>query len=206
MRERLHPPYLLPGEDRIEATDGRISWRGESLELMPVLEDWGGEDLRLTRALSIDVDAIRQDCGLPQDAPLELVVTSFGNTTKMRRCVFRRRVDGRHNDIEAVLRGGEIGGTVTVSTRLVLGADLPDAPPWTPRLCGSILAAYSTRIMVEGDGSMFPMAVIDFATRPYDSHASWHVETSTDMDADFSAMFQVLINDQDTELVTAIEA
>ena len=206
MREKLHPPYLLPAEEWIEATDWKISWRGDSLDLMPVIEDWGGEDLRLTRAVAIDAAAIRQDCGLPEDAPLELVVTSFSNTTKMRRRVFRRRVEGRHNDIEAVLRGSEIGGTVTVFTRLVLGVDLPDGPPGTPRLCGSILAADSTRILVEGDGSMFPMAVIDFATRPYDARASWHVETSTDLDADFSAMFQVLINEQDTELVAAIES
>src|SRR5699024_8316696 len=38
------------------------------------------------------------------------------------------------------------------------------------------------------------------------ARASWHVETSTDLDADFSAMFQVLINEQDTELVAAIES
>lgn len=53
---------------------------------------------------------------------------------------------------------------------------------------------------------MFPMAVVDFDTRAYDSRASWYVETSTAVDANFSATFQVLINEKDKALIKAIEA
>lgn len=53
---------------------------------------------------------------------------------------------------------------------------------------------------------MFPMAVIDFDKRLYDSRASWHVELSTAMDANFSSKFQVLVNEQDKALIKAIEA
>lgn len=53
---------------------------------------------------------------------------------------------------------------------------------------------------------MFPMSVIDFAKRTYDSRASWFVETSTDLEANFSSVFQVMINEQDKALIKAIEA
>ncbi len=53
---------------------------------------------------------------------------------------------------------------------------------------------------------MFPMAVVDFRTRTYDDRSSWFVETSTDLGANFSAEFQVFINERDKALIKAIEA
>src|SRR5699024_5035928 len=96
MAERFFPPYLLPGDYRVDSSEWKLFWRGESVVLGPTIDDWAaGDDLRLTRVVTIDAAGIRQDCALPEDAPLDLVVTWFGNTTKMRRCVFNRRISER---------------------------------------------------------------------------------------------------------------
>lgn len=207
MSKFFSPPYLLPGTDGIEMSPWKLFWNGDSVPLEQIVEGWvTGTDLRLTRAVSIDGAQVRADCGLAPDTPLDIVVSWFGNTAKMRRRVFVRRIVDRHNEIEAVLSGAELGGTAAVTTSLVLGADVPAAPAGAPHLRGSILVRDTVRVMLEGEGSMFPMAVVDFAPRPYENRSSWHVETSTDIDADFSAVFQVLVNEQDVELVKAIEA
>ncbi len=142
---------------------------------------------------------------LASDTRLGLTVSWMSDASKIRRHVFKKVIIEPRNEITARLPGTEIGGTVHITTALVLLDDNEDALPGAPRHRGSILARDSVATTLEGDGSMFPMAVVDFAGKVYDNDASWHVETTTALDANFSSTFQVMINERDVHLIRAIE-
>jgi hypothetical protein len=108
--------------------------------------------------------------------------------------------------IEAHLAGDRIGGTLTLHTTLALAQTSGDSRPGAPRLAGSVLIGDSAKLMLGDTASGFPVATIDFAATRLDPHASWHLETTTDLFAPFLGGFLLLINARDTELVRATKA
>ncbi|WP_043451654.1 hypothetical protein [Jongsikchunia kroppenstedtii] len=207
MAKSFVAPYLVPDSDAIEMQPWTLDMRGESTPLGAVVDNWvSGTDLNVSRGVTMNLDSVRQRCGLPEQSELGLVVTWMSDSSKIRRRVLTKQVLEPRNEVSVTLPGNEIGGTIRLSTSLILLADIDRPAPGTPHRRGSILYTDVISVVLEGEGSMFPMAVVDFDARPYDSRASWHVETSTDLDADFSSTFQVLVNEKDKPLIKAIES
>lgn len=207
MAGEFTPPYLTPADDAVEMYPWRFLDRGESLPLVSPIDDWAtGTDLILSRGVIVDAVSIRDQCRLPVDTRLALVVSWRSDASKIQCHLLTRRLEESRNDVEVTLPGNRIGGTVDISTAIIVLDDVAEPIPGAPRHRGAILAQDRVSITLEGEGSMFPMAVIDFARRTYDDRASWFVETSTDLSANFSSTFQVLINEQDRALIKAIEA
>lgn len=181
--------------------------RGQSIPLVSPVEDWvTGTDLSLSRGVLVDLTALRDQCRLPPDTPVTLVVSWRSDASKIQRQLFTRPLDGSRNEIQVTLPGAEIGGTVHISTTVALLEDIVEPAAGAPHMRGAILSRDRVSVTLEGEGSMFPMAVVDFTTRTYDDRASWFVETSTDLSANFSSEFQVFINERDKTLIKAIEA
>lgn len=207
MANRFSPPYLVPAEGVVEMQPWLLLDRGESIPLTSPVDDWvSGTDLVLSRGLVVDLVQLREQCGLSSDIPLGLVVSWRSDASKIQRRLLSRALDEPRNEIQVTLPGQEIGGTVQISTAIVLLADAQAPAVGAPHLRGSVLARDVVAATLEGEGAMFPMAVIDFARRTYDDDASWFVETSTDPGANFSSAFQVMINERDRALIKAIEA
>lgn len=207
MAKDFTPPYLTPGVDVVDMQPWTLVDKGESVPLMSPVEDWvTGTDLPISRGVVVDTVLLREQCRLPEACSLGLVVSWRSDATKIQRHVFTRRVTEARNEIQVTLSGNEIGGTVQITTAVVLLEDVPHSALGAPHHRGSILVQDTVGVTLEGEGSMFPMAVIDFRQRAYDERASWFVETSTDLDANFSSTYQVMINELDKALIKAIEA
>lgn len=200
-------PYLTPPAETVEMLPWHRTYGDEQCQLGPLLTDWTpGSDIRLSRVVGIDLDEVRETAGLHDDVTLGLVVSWVSNSTKIRRRCFLKGNPEERQAVEIVLPGDEIGGTLELDTSLVV-LDAPGEPVvGVAHRPGSILLRDSQKIILEGDGSSFPMAVVDFNHTRYNPSASWHLETTTDIDANFSATFQVLINQRDEKLVKSIEA
>ena len=183
-----------------------VQWNGSVAPLGSVLDGWAsGDDVTISRIVRLDLDEIRTECGISADATLGLSVSWISDSTKIRQRIYLNRSLSNRNEIEVVLPGDRIGGTVEISTSLIVVASPVMKEKWIAQLPGSILVKDVDKVTLEGEGSMFPMAVVDFDGRVYDSSASWFVETSTDLEANFSATFQVMVNEKDKALVKAIE-
>lgn len=207
MSNEFSPPYLTPAQGVVEMHPWMHLDRGDSVPLVSPVQDWvTGTDLSLSRGVIVDLTMLRDQCRLPPDTPLALVVSWKSDASKIQRRVFTRPISESRNEVQVRLSGNEIGGTIQISTAVALLDNLDESLAGAPHIRGAILAQDRVSVTLEGEGSMFPMAVIDFTTRTYDDQSSWFVETSTDLGANFSSDFQVFINERDKVLIKAIEA
>lgn len=203
----LDTPYLTPTPDLLRAQDWSIE-KGDALEpLESNVPNWTqGTDIYLTRSIEVDRSEILRAAGLPENAVIGIAVSWFSDSTKFRRSVYRAPIYDDPLYIRACLSGDEISSTIKIRTSLVLLTSHPEAPSWVANEPGAMLLKEEVPVSVEGDGSVFPMAVVDFASTTYPTNASWYLVTSTQLEARFSSTFQVMINERDTKLVKAIEA
>ncbi|MFE5878653.1 hypothetical protein ACFQ6H_25615 [Rhodococcus sp. NPDC056506] len=202
---RLDASYVLPHADHVNFGHWQ-NLDGNEAPLGDEYPDWGGgTDIHLSRTLRVDETAIRAELRLTDEVPLRITTSWIASTSKIRRCVGHAEVAGGVETISVVLSGNELGGIVTLRTTLSIGAN-PTAPAGFPRLPGSVLALDEHRFILEGQSSTFPIGVIDFRTTPFDDNASWHLTTSTQLEASFTGRFRLEINDRDKALVGAIEA
>lgn len=203
----LDTPYLTPTPDVLRAQDWSIEAGGTLEPLESSVPNWSpGTDIYLTRSIEIDRSEVISAAGLPDDSVLGIAVSWFSDSTKFRRSVYRAPIYDEPLHIRARLSGDEISSTIKLRTSLVLLSSHPEAPSWIANEPGAMLLREEVPVSVEGDGSVFPMAVVDFASTTYPTNASWYLVTSTQMEARFSSSVQVLVNERDTKLVKAIEA
>lgn len=203
----LDTPYLTPSPAALHAQEWSIE-NGDSLEpLESSIPHWSqGTDIYVTRSIEIDRPEIIRTTGLPDAAVLGIAVSWFSDSTKFRRSVYRAPIGVEPVHIRARLSGDEISSTIKLRTSLILMNSLSFTPAWVASKPGSMLLREEVPISVEGDGSVFPMAVVDFTSTAYPNNASWYLVTSTQLEARFSSTFQVMINQRDEKLVKAIEA
>lgn len=200
-------PYLTPPAETVEMLQWHRIYGDEQHPLEPLLSDWTpGSDIRLSRVISIDLPEVFASTGLPDDTTLGIVVSWVSSSTKIRRRCYLKRNPEERQLIEIILPGDEIGGTLEIDTSLVVLKSPESLAPGIAHWPGSILLRDAQKLILEGDGSSFPMAVVNFNHTRYNPSASWHLETTTNIDANFSATFQVLINERDEKLVKSIEA
>lgn len=199
MRTPAAPTYLLPDDDVVSAGP----WKdADAVEIGETIDHWDPlTDLTFTRALTIDVDAVRSQCRLEADSALA-VIASW-------RCPNRTRLGGAGErvdlgDLSGLLRtpiavrvpGPEAGGRVDLTTRIVLRSAGSAPSLISPRRSGAVLWTDTQRVALEGNAARFPMAAVDFATlsRVPDG-AAWYVDWDhEDLDAPVLGGLRLLLN------------
>lgn len=203
----IDAPFLTPDASNMHAEAWHYSTGEIRRELPSHLSDWTqGTSLRLTRNLQIDRSVILRQAGLPENVRLGVAVSWMSGETKIRRRVFRSDIDDSPLNVIANLNGDEIGGTIAIRTSLILNETVEETEDWVASEVGSVLLQEDVRLSLGSGDTGFPMAVVDFAMTHLPPGASWHLETTTSLEARFSSGFQVLINDHDDKLVKAMEA
>jgi hypothetical protein len=199
-------PYLVP--DPAAVSLGPWHWLTDEgqQDLPTYLPDWDDNtDLRVSRESSLDLARLSAETGLPSGTTFAFTVSWLSSTTSMSGSAPPAPVPppGRMS-LVATLPGKRVAGVVTLRTTLTL-ANLPATRPfgvaWLP---GSVLFEDSHRICLESTDPPFPMVEIDFAGTRLDPDASWHLETTSELTAPFLGSFQLLLNNRDTELITAV--
>lgn len=202
MRDAL--PYLTPAMKHFSFGP----WLMEDGSDVPEqLEGWdSGSDLRLERRVAVDVDAVRDEARLTVDRVLRVTASWSASDSQMRGragAVVLTGV-GEHR-LVAVLPGASIGGRVDLRTTVTVGRS-EFATPGVARFAGSLLHEDTVRIVVQDDGAMFPIEVVDFSHTPWDSDASWHLTIRDDLELSFMGGCWLSLNTRDKELIASVSA
>lgn len=188
-------------------------WTGaDGEEIGDSIDHWDPvTNLRLGRALTIDLDVVREQCRLGADAAFA-VVASWRAPTRTRLggagdLVELGALDGLvRAPVLLEIPGPEAGGRVDLTTRLVLRATGSAPSPISPRRVGAILWSDSKRVALEGSAARFPMAAADFATLPrVPDGAAWYVEWDPrDLEAPVLGGMRLLLNSSHPRIISAV--
>lgn len=174
-------PYLRASEDRCRASDWYVGDVTTGRLLGEHVPGWDSNtDLLFSRHIAVDVRGLRDDCGLPPDAPLRLVVRWHASTTHAKGvCIVGDLESDGVQELEArlALAGPELGGSLELLTAVVLARALPPAPI-RAHLPGTVLWDSSKEVRLQGGGSRFPMEAVTFSTSGHrlPTGAAWHLE------------------------------
>lgn len=125
MARNFSPPYLLPSDEAVDMQPWKFVDGAETVLLPYLVDDWvTGTDLRVSRGVTVDIETVRRECRLPSDAQLGLVVSWMSKASKIRRRVFRKRLEEHRNEIAITLPGAEVGGTIELATTVCLLEDI----------------------------------------------------------------------------------
>lgn len=208
MRTRAVPPYLLPGDDHVTPDDWTLA---DGTALGERLDHWDPHtDLEMAREVTIDLGALRAECGLGHGAALALVAGWRSDRTRLRA----------HGDpvelgvlgelvrapVTLSIAGDSAGGRLDLWTGLVLRAPDRSSSPLAARRPGSILWQDDVAVALEGSAARFPVTPIDFAAVPWvPEEASWALEWDPeDLGSPVLGALRLLINAGDDELVSAV--
>ncbi|MEV4940050.1 hypothetical protein [Streptomyces zaomyceticus] len=171
-------PYRRP-LNRINAEP----WRTDETTGSPLpsaLPSWDyTTDLSLARVVHLDLDGIRKDCGLPEDALLRLSVRYWPSTSRIRHVGFTSSVSlhGQQNVtvIDMIATGADLGGFLTIETTLDLADDISSDEPFVAHRAGSILWSDQVKVHLEGAAGLLPTAPVSFAEAGLPQGAAWYV-------------------------------
>lgn len=198
-------PFLVPGE-RTWHVGGWYLFRDDDwLPLPELIDDWDPDtDLHLRMIVEVERGAVTQQTQIAHDSPLIVTASWFSSSNQMTELIGRVAVDGRAISLEAIIPASRIGGVLSIVTTLALAGSAVGLSVASPREAGSVLLRANQSVALQGDGAMFPVAVVDFAATPFDVDSSWMLEVSSELEAPFLGAFQLLINSRDTDLVRAV--
>ncbi|WP_426564277.1 hypothetical protein ACPPVT_00095 [Angustibacter sp. McL0619] len=201
-------PYIVPDVSSVRLHPWERYEGDQWVDLGSEVEGWDPDtDILLRRTVEADWNAIRGQAGLPLDFPLVLTAGWSASTSQMRAAIARVKVPaGGIVAIEGVIRGTKASGVLELITTLATAVDWPAAPIGVARRAGSTFLVENNRVTLEGSGSLFPVAILDFAHSRLHPEASWHLSAPQDLNAPFMGTFLLSINQRDTELVEAITA
>lgn len=195
---RIVYPYLRPATSTVTASPWTMVHTDGEIPLPDKLEDWDYNlDLNLRQVVQVDLDAIRTQCRLPQEAPLDLCVVwrSSGSGLFGRATSVRLDRSGEHA-LDAVIAGSAAGGIVDVDTVVVLARAHDGGDPLAPHRAGSVLWQQRSTVQLQGNASQFPISVVDFSRTSLPDNAGWHLEINGSLDSAAMGSLLLLINEQ----------
>ncbi|MEY9848359.1 hypothetical protein ABH940_005461 [Streptacidiphilus sp. BW17] len=202
-------PYRVPTADTVTAQPWHLITDDGAMPLPEALPDWDYQmDLHLCRKVRIDVDRVRAQTGLSADAVLGLSAVWSATGSNLSGPAHHVRLVGSGTvdvELEARLRGADLGGLLLLDTALVLAERYLDGRPSAPRRAGSVLWSHQDQLRLQGDAPQFPMAVIDFAHTSFPARAAWHLQISGSLESATMGSLLLLINEKNTVTATAFE-
>ena len=192
-------PYLQPPPGTVNHSGWRLVDSGGDIPLAAEIPHWDYQSmLVLAAAVSIERQAVLEQCQLDSNSGLAVVVTARSDHTRAHGAIAMVVVppQARYDlALQAELPGHSLGGRLELKTTLVVSSPQP-LSPLAPRRPGSIVWWIRQHTHLEGSGSRFPTDAADFReTRPSEARSGWylHVDTS-DPDASFMSAARVTLN------------
>jgi hypothetical protein len=164
---------IIPGEFHLMA--GGVRAGGGRLA------DWHYlSNVTVAWTLLVDLDGIWQDCQLPPDADIGVVLSWRSDRTNLRDSIPAVPLSDGENLLQTSIEGYTLGGTITIETAIVLRNSGTVISKLAPSRPGSLLWSASEQVVLEGSGGRFPTISVDFAAegKPGDSNGMWFLEIS----------------------------
>jgi hypothetical protein len=202
-------PYRIPRDDAFKAEPWRLVADDVESPMPDALAGWDYQmDLHFRRTVSLDLDRVRAESGLPEGCPVLLVAVWTATGSNLRgpgRHVGLSGAGWTTTTLDFELRGADLGGTLLLDTAVVLADRREDALPSTPRRAGSVLWSDRTTLRLQGDAPMFPMAVIDFARTSFPEGAAWHLQISGSLENAAMGSLLLLVNEKNVVATAAFK-
>ncbi|MFD5161272.1 hypothetical protein ACFWMJ_24895 [Streptomyces hawaiiensis] len=202
-------PYRAPADNVVSAGPWLLIVEDGEFPLPDALPDWDYQmDLRVRRAVHVDLDRTRRESGLPTDTALMLsaVWTATGSNLSGPAQHVRMTDTGTNTvPLDFTLRGADLGGLLLLDTALLLADRRDRSRPSSPRRAGSVLWSDRTAVRLQGDAPQFPMAVIDFARTSFPDSAAWHLQISGGLESATMGALLLLVNEQNVVTATAFQ-
>ena len=189
--------YLQPQPDRISLGEIQLAAGGHQSAdgRMP---DWHYlSDVSVEWPISIDLPGIAQDCQLPDDAQVGVVLSWRSDRTNLRSSIPVMAVLNGENLLQTIIPGSTVGGTLTIDAALVLHRPGTAISPLAPSRSGALLWSKSEQVVLEGSGGRFPTISADFAAEGIvgDSMGLWYLDISdSDLQANCTTALTLYIN------------
>lgn len=209
MRTAASVPFLRPSKD-VVVEDG---WRliPDETPLPDRLPHWDpNTTVRIGQSLTIDIDALRDQCQLAEDATF--AVTSRWHSSKTRITSVEAVAElgnesGRLSaNLEMAVPGPVLGGRLSIYTSVVLRTHGTSTSPIAPARPGSILWDLRESTALEGAAARFPVSVVPFVeVAGIADGAGWSLELAlNDLNAPVLGSMRLLLNADDAALVEAL--
>lgn len=210
MRTPAALPYLLPPDDAVTAEPWRTI---DGMEIGERLEHWDAfTDVELLQVLTVDVDAIREACGLGADSALALSAQWRSDRTRLAaegEPVELGTLGGcLRAPVGLTVPGASAGGRLELQARLLLRSPGRAPSAISPRRPGALLWTDRQQLMLEGGAARFPISAADFASMPrFPASGSWALEWSNEeLEAPVLGSLRLLVNSGDASLLEALRS
>ena len=138
-------------------------------------------ELRIRVTADLNATHIYNQLGLSKKSQLCLVVTARSPKTYYNSVHISDTFDGTFNgckSVEIVIRPGEIADKLQLEYSLVLHSADIKGDPLSSNEPSSVVWQSTARFYLEGSGSMFPIAMVEFSSFEGGKYASWKVDWS----------------------------
>lgn len=203
-------PYRTPKPERIVFGQWSIHSDDGPHPLPAFLPHWDPAiTIQALVSVQIDCQGIALDCGLDADARLRLAAIwhSTGTVLSGPGDVIDLDVQSplEHHVLQVQVDGTRAAQMVNLNAQLLLLHPGHAPQPFAPVQPGNILAAHMQSIRLEGEGSRFPVQVVDFRHTAYATTAGWALYwDEEDLHRTFLGSVRLNINAQHLHLVQAV--
>lgn len=211
MKRVQRRPYLTPLSDRVVIEHWEQQIDDRTVPLEDRLPGWdAGTDLHISAKVFVNVEGIYQDCRLERDAVLRLFLLWESSGTKLRASGdvidFTHKAPSGRTALTAHIDGKLLADTLTLFVKLLFISPGTTQHQLMPKLSGSILLETPPRkIQLEGDGSRFPIEVIDFTTTSFPHQAGWYLSWDPDdLGQQFLGDVRLYVNSRHPQIATAV--
>lgn len=192
-------PYRRPDQACVTPSPWLVTAAGRTYEEPAALAGWDyNTDLTIECDVHIDLSALRGQAGLSPDVSLSLAVVWESSGSRQRACCFRTPLpDDEATDVRvtASLPGEDLGGTLALRMVIVLAEEIPEPEPFTAHLAGSELWAMESRVILEDEAPLFPVAMVDFAVTTFPPGAPWSVSVGNNPDSAAMGSLMLYVNE-----------
>jgi hypothetical protein len=189
--------YLQPKPSRIASGEVQVTAGGNRAN-NGRMADWHYlSDVNVEWPLSVDLLGIQQDCQLPTDAEIGVLLSWKSDRTNLRGSIPPIPVIEGENLLSASILGSTLGGTITIEAEIVLRRPGTAMSPLAPSRPGLLLWSAFEQVVLEGSGGRFPTISADFAAEGIagDGLGMWYLDISdTDLQANCTTVLALYVN------------
>jgi hypothetical protein len=204
-------PYRTPSNDAVQPGAWLMRRRDDFVPVPPMMPDWDSStDLTFRREVVVDRLVFAEETGLSSDdLHLELVVQWRVSDSLLTGIAFRAGIGEASTSVNAefTLQGRLLGGTLQLTSAIMLRDSIDDNAGPTARHAGSILWRDSAkRVRLTGEASRLPITKVDFRNHQIDQSAPWAVRIDGDLENPAMGAIQLLLNVRRDDVIELLES
>ena len=211
---RISTPFRRPRAERVRADDWLLAvGQREFGTLDGGVDEWDySQPITLRRRITIDLQGVAEDCGIPPAKMRTRLCTTWstGDSVRLSRIGWEAAglADGNPLEVEFEIPGEELSSRLSVTTTLFLEEPANASGRLVPTQ-GSRLWHDMHTAQLEGSRGRFPMELIDLATAMGDPSlrsARWFLQWDPGQpNSSFLGSVRLFVNSKDPAMCKAIE-